>query len=59
MLRILVEKRIGVIVVSSELPELLSICDRIIVFCDGTIKAQFDGQTATEEALIKAATTIE
>lgn len=58
LLRALVKQRIGVIVVSSELPELLSVCDRIIVFGDGKIKAEFDGQSATEEELIRAATAI-
>jgi D-allose transport system ATP-binding protein len=56
LLRALTAERIGVIVVSSELPELLSVCDRIIVFGGGKIKAEFDGAQATEEELIKAAT---
>jgi len=55
LLRALIEQKIGVIVVSSELPELLSVCDRIIVFSEGKIKAEFDGQSATEEALVRAA----
>ena len=55
LLRMLAEQKIGVILVSSELPELLSVCDRIIVFGDGKIKAEFDGQSATEEMLMKAA----
>ena len=59
LLRALAEQKIGIIVVSSELPELLSLCDRIIVFGDGKIKAEFDGQSATEEKLIKAAATTE
>lgn len=57
LLRSLVEQKIGVVMVSSELPELLSVCDRIIVFGNGKIKAEFDGQSATEEKLIKAAAT--
>jgi D-allose transport system ATP-binding protein len=56
LLRLLVAQKMGVMVVSSELPELLSLCDRIIVFGNGKIKAEFDGRSATEEALVRAAT---
>ena len=56
IMRRLVKEKIGVVMVSSELPELLSICDRIIVFADGEITAEFDGREATEEGLLKAAT---
>ena len=56
IMRKLTQKGIGVIVVSSELPELLSICDRIIVMKEGAITATFDSTEATEEKLIKAAT---
>jgi ABC-type sugar transport system ATPase subunit len=46
----------GVIMVSSELPELLSLCDRIIVFNNGEIKAKMTSKEATEEKIILAAT---
>lgn len=46
----------GVLMVSSELPELLSICDRIIVFKDGQLKATFTNEEATEEKIMLAAT---
>ena len=46
----------GVIMVSSELPELLSLCDRIVVFNNGEIKAQMTSKEATEEKIILAAT---
>ena len=41
----------GILMVSSELPELLSVCDRIVVFGGGKIKAVFDAREATEEKL--------
>ena len=50
------ENGIGVIVVSSELPELLSTCDRIIVFNEGTIRGEFLSIETSEEELVKAAT---
>ena len=51
----LAQKGIGVIVVSSEMPELLSVCDRIIVMNRGHIKGEFSIEEATEEKLMKAA----
>ncbi|GHT84449.1 cytochrome c6 [Spirochaetia bacterium] len=57
LLRLLAKEKIGVIMISSELPELLSVCDRIIVFGEGRIKAEFNGMDATEEQLMKAAAT--
>ena len=52
----LADEGIGVIVVSSEMPELLSVCDRIIVMADGKVTGTFDIAEATEEHLAKAAT---
>jgi len=46
----------GVIMVSSELPELLSTCDRIIVFRDGKLSAILGSDEATEEKIMFAAT---
>jgi D-allose transport system ATP-binding protein len=55
LLRKLASEKIGVIMVSSELPELLAVCDRIVVFANGKISAEFMGLEATEEELLKAA----
>lgn len=46
---------LGVIVVSSELPELFAVADRILVMCDGRITKQFKTEDATEEAILQAA----
>jgi len=46
----------GVIMVSSELPELLSICDRIIVIREGEMTAELCSAEATEEKIMMAAT---
>ncbi len=46
----------GVIMVSSELPELLCTCDRIIVFREGEQTAEFTSEEATEEKIMLAAT---
>jgi ABC-type sugar transport system ATPase subunit len=44
----------AVLVVSSELPELLGLCDRIVVLHDGRVGATFDHGGASEEALLHA-----
>ncbi|MBQ9503545.1 MAG: ATP-binding cassette domain-containing protein, partial [Lachnospiraceae bacterium] len=56
LMRKLCEEGIGVLVVSSELPEILSTCDRIIVMGGGEIKGEFTSLEANEENLVKAAT---
>jgi D-allose transport system ATP-binding protein len=55
LLRKLASEKIGVIMVSSEMPELLAVCDRVIVLADGKISAEFKGLEATEEEMLKAA----
>jgi ABC-type sugar transport system ATPase subunit len=47
---------VGVVVISSELPEVLGICDRIIVMREGRIVGELDAPTATEEAVMSLAT---
>jgi ABC-type sugar transport system ATPase subunit len=42
-------------VVSSDLPEILSITDRIIVLSESRMTATFDRGEATEELIMKAA----
>ena len=56
LMRALSDGGIGVIVVSSEMPELLGLCDRIAVMADGRITRIYDVAEATEEKLAKAAT---
>jgi ABC-type sugar transport system ATPase subunit len=46
----------AVLVVSSELLELIGLCSRILVMRDGRIQAELDGATATEESIMLAAT---
>jgi ABC-type sugar transport system ATPase subunit len=47
---------IGVIVTSSELPELLILCDRILVLCEGRRTGEFARGEFSEQALMEAAT---
>lgn len=57
LMRKLADEGKGVLVVSSELPELLAVCDTIAVFREGEIAATFDIKEATEERIIAASTT--
>jgi ABC-type sugar transport system ATPase subunit len=41
--------------VSSELPEILAIADRILVLCQGRVTGEFARGEATEEAILRAA----
>ena len=46
---------IAIVMVSSELPELLGIADRILVMCEGRKTGEFERSEATEEVLMRAA----
>lgn len=46
---------LGIIVVSSELPEILTVSDRILVMTEGKITAEFSSTDANENAILKAA----
>ncbi|AQP45430.1 multiple monosaccharide ABC transporter ATP-binding protein [Tessaracoccus flavus] len=47
----------GVIVISSELPELLGICDRIYTICEGRITGDLLASEADQETLMRRMTT--
>jgi ribose transport system ATP-binding protein len=51
----LAESGLGIIVVSSELPEILTVSDRILVLCEGKISGTFPRATAGEDDILKAA----
>lgn len=49
---------IGIVMVSSELPELLSLCDRIIVMHEGRITGEISREEASEEAVMRYAAAV-
>jgi ribose transport system ATP-binding protein len=51
----LAEKGLAVVMASSELPEILAACHRIIVMCEGRKAGEFTSSEATPESLMKAA----
>lgn len=46
---------LGIIVVSSELPEVLALADRVMVMCEGRKTAEFSREEATPERVLHAA----
>lgn len=50
---------IGVLFVSSEMPEILGISDRIIVMCDGRITGELDTKEANQNKILELATRFE
>lgn len=56
LLRSLAGKGMALIVVSSDLPEVLTLADRIVVMADGRTVGELPGDSATEEAVLKLAT---
>jgi ABC-type sugar transport system ATPase subunit len=52
----LVQQGVGVIVISSDLPELLGTCHRIAVMSEGHITGILEGSTATQELVMTYAT---
>ena len=53
----LVRQGIGVIMISSEMPEILGMSDRIMVMCEGRKTGEVSREEASQELLLKYATT--
>ena len=56
LLESLAEQGKAIVVISSELPEVLRVSHRILVMCEGRITGELDGKTATQEAIMTLAT---
>lgn len=52
----LVDNGVTVVIVSSELPEILGMCDRVLVMYQGSIVANLHSSIATEELIMRYAT---
>ncbi len=55
LVRQLAARGIGVIFISSELPEILGVADRILVMQNGRITGEMPGEGASEEAILRLA----
>lgn len=58
ILQDLAKKGMGIIVVSSELPEILAISDRIIVVSNGKISGEFSREEATQEKILECSVNV-
>jgi ABC-type sugar transport system ATPase subunit/ribose/xylose/arabinose/galactoside ABC-type transport system permease subunit len=56
LVRDLAARGFAVLLCSSELPEILSLCHRVVVFREGRVARSFDRADATEETILAAAT---
>ena len=54
VLRELAEKGIGILVISSEMPEVIGICDRVIVIREGKLSGEISGERVAQENIIAA-----
>lgn len=48
----------AILLTSSELPELMAVCDRILVLCEGRVTGEFARNEFREESLMEAATAL-
>jgi ribose transport system ATP-binding protein len=55
LLRDLARSGIGIVVITSELPELLGLCDRAVVIHEGRVAGELEGEAMTEEAIMRLA----
>jgi ABC-type sugar transport system ATPase subunit len=51
----LASQGIGIVVASSEMPELIGICHRILVLREGQLSAEFPADQVTQEDIMRAA----
>lgn len=55
LIRQLAERGLASLVISSELPELLTVCDRILIMRQGELAGELDGRAATQERILELA----
>jgi ribose transport system ATP-binding protein len=51
----LVQEGKSIIIVSSELPEIIGMCDRVLVICDGSISAELNKKELSQELILAKA----
>ena len=51
----LAQQGYAIIMVSSEMPEILGMCDRIVVMCDGRVTGELESSYATQEKILEKA----
>ncbi|WP_119273526.1 sugar ABC transporter ATP-binding protein [Taklimakanibacter deserti] len=56
IMRALADKGIAILMISSELPEVVGMADRVVVMREGLISGELEGAAITEEAILSLAT---
>ncbi|MGH3440607.1 MAG: sugar ABC transporter ATP-binding protein, partial [Nitriliruptorales bacterium] len=56
LLRELADQGLCVVVISSELIEIVGLCDRVLVLCEGHLAGELTAEEASEEAIMRLAT---
>jgi ABC-type sugar transport system ATPase subunit len=56
IVRQLAESGLGVLLISSDLPELIGLCDRVVVMREGATTGEVEGASVTEHAIMQLAT---
>lgn len=59
ILRDLARSGVGIVVISSELPELIGVCDRVLVVREGQISGEVTGEDMTEENIMHLASVLD
>jgi ribose transport system ATP-binding protein len=54
-LRRLADEGVGVVVISSELPEIIGLCDRVVVMNEGRMCGLLEGEDICEHEIISKA----
>jgi ribose transport system ATP-binding protein len=52
----LVRQGVAVVMISSELPEILGMCDRVLVMHEGRLRGELSREEATQEKIMRLAT---
>ena len=55
LMKTLAGEGMGIVIVSSELPEILAVSDRVLVMCEGSLSASIPIEEATEAGILKYA----
>jgi ABC-type sugar transport system ATPase subunit len=55
IIRQLADNSYAILMISSELPEIVGMCDRVLVMCEGVIAGELLGSAITEEAIMTLA----
>ena len=57
LMRQLVNRGVGIVLISSELPEIIGMCDRVIVMNEGLIAGELMDSDITEDNIMRLAAT--